>query len=100
MDITGEDNAAALTPWLSSLIIEVLYDLLRVVDGRVEKLARLLPSTIEVNTKETDSIVAVDDAIWVQHRNNLDDEFVSDFLSLWVVAKEPIYHTMDDVGCL
>ena len=50
MDVTREDNSTAVAAWLSTLIIEILDDLLRVVDSRVHELAGLLPSTIEIDT--------------------------------------------------
>ena len=77
MHVTKEDD----------LIIPVARrdELFRKVDGRVEQARRIGPSSIEIAADHVAAIVADDDAIRVQHWDNLEDEGVPQQLSLSVI---------------
>ena len=85
MEISAQNDATTGTSWLPHLVVKVLDETFGVVDGRVKELAWFLPSTIQIDSKKTNSVITVNHTIRVEHWNDFDNELVSDFNSLWVV---------------
>ena len=85
VEVAAEDDATAVTPWLSVLFIEIFNKLLSVVNRRMQVLARLFPATVQIDAKQTDSVVAVDDTIGIEHWDDLDYELLPDLLSFRVI---------------
>ena len=55
-------------------LMSVLYLILDEVDLRVQLFAGVLPSPVEVSSDEWAAVVAVNDAIGVDHGEDLEDE--------------------------
>lgn len=73
------------------LILPKLLDkMLTVVDGRVKKFGRLVPSAVEVYAQGVATVVAPDDAIRVEHRDYLEDELLSQKGCLLSLGQEVI----------
>ena len=61
--------------------------LLGVVDGWMENFGGCFPSTIQVTARQRAPIVAIDDAVWVQHWNNFEDKVLPQQLRLYRVRR-------------
>ena len=66
------------------------------VDGRVLLFAGVTPTAVQVHSGEVASGVAVDDAVWVQHWDYVEDEVVTEDFSVqgWAGEKvnQPLHH--------
>ena len=51
----------------------------------MKHLGRRLPTTVQIAPGERAPIVTVDDSVWVEHGNDLEDEVLSKQLGLVVV---------------
>lgn len=60
-----------------TLATELFDELLGVIHSRVKCLRRVLPAAVQVAAGERAAIVAIDDAVRVQHWHNLKDELVA-----------------------
>lgn len=59
-----------------SLLTKIGDHLLRVVDCGMQDFGRLFPSSIQITPSQWASIITVDDAIWVQHWHNFENEIL------------------------
>jgi hypothetical protein len=66
----------------------------------MEELAGLLPSTVEVHAQQAAAVIAENHAVWVEHRDNLDDELGTDLLSFRVAGQQKVDEALDHVGGL
>lgn len=73
-----------------NLVISVarLGKLLGIVYGGVEEFRRVLPATVKINSEHVASVVSVDDAIRVEHWDDLEDELLSKHLCIFVALLE------------
>ena len=60
-----------------TLLNKSVNHLLRVVDRRVQHFGRRFPATVKVAASQGAAIVAVNDAIRVQHRYHLEDKVLA-----------------------
>ena len=61
------------------LCVRIPHHHLGVEDGWMEESVGLHPLPVQIDAEETASIVPIDDAITVQHRDDLEDEVVPQF---------------------
>ena len=73
-----------------ALVCETGDELLGVVNRGVQHLARVLPSSVQVAACQTAAVVTVDDSVWVEHGDDLEDELVSELASFSVVADQKV----------
>lgn len=72
---------------------------LRSVDRRVQQPMRRLPPAVEIASGQRTSIVAVDDAIWIQHGQHLEDEVFAKHLGLLVLdVRQEVQHAAHHPG--
>ena len=57
-----------------------------------------MPHTVKVVPRKTAPITAVDDAVWVEHRDDLEDESVPKSSRLVCTAKQELYDGLADKG--
>lgn len=86
MDVT-KDNDLILT--------ELLEQVLRVVDGRMQELGWLVPPSVEVDPQNIASVVPSYNSVRVQHRDNLEDELLSEELGLFSLGQDEIDETLN-----
>ena len=65
--------------------MDLLAQLFGVVDGGVQDFGRRFPATVQIAPSERTPIVTVDDAVRIEHGNDLEDEILSKQLGLVVV---------------
>ena len=65
-------------------------ELLGVPDCWVQRFTWILPSPVEIASCQAASVVSVDDTIRIQHRDDLEDEFVSQLRSSRVAANQEV----------
>ena len=62
----------------------------------MQPLMRSLPTSIEITARQGASVVTIDDAIWIEHGYDLEDESVSEELGSFFIAHQeveyPIHH--------
>lgn len=51
---------------------------LRCVGLRAESLARLYPLSVQIEARETAPVITDHHAVWIEHRNHLDDVVVAE----------------------
>ena len=73
-----------------TLLLEILDKALSLHDLRVKYLSRGLPSAIQVSSRQTASVVAVDYPVGVKHRNDLENELLSEDVSLRGLTNQKI----------
>ena len=56
-----------------------------------------LPSSIEVTTSQTASVITVYDAIWIHHGDDLEHKFLSQLFCLWSITDKEIDDTLHHV---
>lgn len=66
--------------------MQIFDQFLRMVNGRVQVLVRDLPAAIEVAASKGATIVAVDDAIGIKHRNDFENVPLSEHLGFLVLS--------------
>ena len=72
------------------LFILTLQDnFLDVVDLRIGYFVRILPLSIEIHSGQRTAVTTVYHPIGIQHRHDLHDELVSEFLGVGMVAECP-----------
>ena len=76
-----------------TLFYEVVDHLLGVVNSWMKDLRGRLPSTIQITTCQGASIVTVDDSVWVQHRDNFEDEVLSKNLGFWYFSTREVVNS-------
>ena len=69
--------------WKLPLFGEGMYHLLCVVDRRVQHFGGSLPPSIQVTTSQRAPVISIDNAVGVQHRNNLKHIILPQKLCLW-----------------
>ena len=78
MEVAVENN----TP----LIMQISYELLRVVNRRMEELVRCFPPSVEITARKRTSVVTIDDSIRIEHGYNLEDKLFSEHLCFFIFA--------------
>lgn len=73
-----------------SLLDKVVDHLLGVIDRGVEHFRWGLPSPIQIAPSQRASVVPVNDAVWVQHRDHLENKVLSKNLSLGNVSARKV----------
>ena len=63
-----------------ALPLQKANQLLGVVNRRVQKLVRRQPLSVQVTAKQTAPVVALDDAVWVEHGHNEKDKVLAELL--------------------
>ena len=58
---------------------------LRIVDGGMQVLAGILPSSVKVHTQYRGPIVPIDDTVRVEHGYDLKDKFLTQLIGFWSV---------------
>lgn len=82
-DVLSPAVAMEITKYLEfSFLGELMTELLRRKDRRVQYFAGSLPSSIQIATCQRTSIIPVDHAIRIQHRNDLEHEVLSQIFGL------------------
>jgi hypothetical protein len=66
--------------------VQHLHELFRVINGGMQDLTWIDPPSVEVDSKEGGSIISIDNAIRVKHRDDLENVVLSQDLRLSVVA--------------
>ena len=56
-----------------------------------------LPLPIKIVTTKTGSVVAKNDAIWVEHRDKLENVLIAKRFSDFIVSEHELDHAMDDI---
>ena len=79
-----------------TFFLKHLHHPLREVDRRVEVLARLHPPSVQVEAEQRAAVVAVDHAVGVQHRDDLEDVVLSELDGCFVVAEQKLDEALDD----
>ena len=79
-----------------AFFLKHLHHPLRKVDRRVEVLARLHPPSVQVEAEQRAAVVAVDHAVGVQHRDDLEDVVLSELDCCFVVAEQKLDEALDD----
>ena len=74
-----------------TLLREFSYHRLGVPDGGVRAFVRFRPHAVQIRPGERTPIVAVDDAVGVEHRHNLEHEVVAQHFRVQRVPGEKIY---------
>lgn len=72
--------------------VQHLYELLRVINGGMQDLTWIDPPSVEVDSKKGGSIISIDNAIRVKHRDDLENVVLSQDLRLSVVAGQEFYN--------
>ena len=72
------------------ILTELLKKVLRIVYGRVQELGWLVPSSVEVHPQGVTSVVTSNHSVRVKHRNNLEDELLSEELGLFGLGQDEI----------
>ena len=85
MQVTIEDD-------LSLLIKSSNQPLNSKVNG-MKSLRCIFPATIQVLATQRASVISIDDAVWVQHWYNFEDEFLSEDSSLGSIAHQELDKT-------
>ena len=62
-----------------------MHHFLHIVNDWVQDFGRSFPSSVEIATRQWASVVAVDDAVGVQHGDDFEHEVVSEYLCLRIV---------------
>ena len=70
------------------------------VNHRVDVGRGSRPTAVHVETGETGTVVALDYAIWVQHRDNVDYEILPELNCFFVGGEEEIHHAFKGEGGL
>lgn len=83
-----------------AFLLEHLQHALREVDRRVQVLARLQPAPVQVEAQQRAAVVAVHDAVGVQHRNHFEDVVLAQLGGRGVVAEQELDEALDDPGRL
>ena len=81
MDITKHNDL---------ILTELLEQVLRVVDGRMQELGWLAPSSVEIHPQGVTSVVPSNHSVRVKHRDNLEDELLSEELGLFGLGQDEI----------
>ena len=82
--------AVDVTKHYDLILTELLEQVLRVVDGRMQELGWLVPSSVEVNAQGVASVVTSYNSVRIQHRDNLEDELLSEELGLFGLGQDEI----------
>ena len=62
----------------------------------MENFGRIRPSSIQISSYHVTSIIADDNSIWIEHRDNFENECVSEQLGLFVILlKQKFNCTVD-----
>ena len=61
----------------TTLLVYLLDESLAVVDGWMKRLTWRLPSSIQIAASETAPVVAINDAIWIEHHDHLKHEVLA-----------------------
>lgn len=76
--------------------VALLSKHLSIVNSGVEKLWRIWPSSVKVDSKRIASVVALDNPVWVQHRNYFKDKCFSQQLSFLVMLlQKKVYSSLN-----
>jgi hypothetical protein len=65
------------------ILTELLEKVFRIVYGWVQELGWLVPPSVEVHPQSVASVVTSNHSVRVKHRNNLEDELLSEELGLF-----------------
>ena len=88
MQVTHQENV--------SVLLKFLYHIFHVVNRRVQLAGWIDPASVQVHASQITSGAAVDNAIDVEHRNDLEDEVVSESLCLDIsrsqIVNDSLYH--------
>jgi hypothetical protein len=72
------------------ILTELLEKVLRVVNGRMQELGWLVPASIEVDPQGVASVVPSNHSVRIKHRDNLEDELLSEELGLFGLSQDEI----------
>lgn len=75
-----------------TLGLERLDQLFSVEDCRMQGFVRSFPSAIQIHAQQTAAVVTVDHSVWVQHRNQFEDEVVAQKRCLWRWTSQELDH--------
>jgi hypothetical protein len=82
--------AVNVTKHYDLILTELLKKVFRVVDSRMQELGWLVPPSVEVHPQGVASVIPSNHSVRVQHRNNLEDELLSEELGLFGLGQDEI----------
>ena len=97
MHITWKDHTT--TVWVKLLSQSIIKSNQRfgVVYCWMQKFTGVLPSSVQVDTHQWCSVVAVNDAIWIENWDHFKYKVLSQFLSYGVIRDEKFYAALDHI---
>ena len=70
---------------------------LRVVNRGMQELARVLPSPVEVYSHKRGSVIAVNDPVWIQDRNNFENEVLTELHCCRIIRNNELYTSLQHI---
>jgi len=92
MEIASEDYTSSCDPvsgllFLGVQLVEPFNHLFCIVNCGVEEFAGVSPPPVEVDPKKTASVISVDHAIGVQHRDYFENELIAEGNCFWLLGE-------------
>ena len=78
--------------------VQHLHELLRVINGGMQDLTWIDPPSVEVDSKKGGSIISIDNAIRVKHRDDLENVVLPQDLRLPVVTSQEFDDAFHDIA--